>query len=227
MNQEWKPREIRRLNPGEMLFMEGDEGHEMFVVRSGMLKVLRREGSKMVELGCLLPGDLVGEMAVIGQSKRTATVMATELSQLGVISEDYLNECLPSFPTWIVGILKSLSLRLQNTLELKYKADLRGALPAVLQLMLASENSEGHMHLTLNHLAREVQVVYGLAEIDAKKMLRMLCPELFQIQGEYGHEHLRCSKGTQLREILKALEEHSSMDTEMKSLLDRVYAKLI
>lgn len=226
MNQEWKPREIRRLNPGEMLFMEGDEGHEMFVLRSGMLKVLRREGSKMVEIGCLSPGDIVGEMALIGHQGRTATVMAVELSQVGVITESYLEECLPTLPSWIVGILKALSQRLRTTLDLKYKADLRGALPVTLQLLVAAENSEGHIHLTLNHLAREIQVIYGLAEIDVKKWLRLLSPELYQMQGEYGHEHLRSQDGGFLRHLLECLEDPQLMDDKSQKFLQQIYAKI-
>lgn len=226
MNQEWKPREIRRLNPGDMLFMEGDEGHEMFVVRSGLLKVLRREGSKMVEIGCLSPGDIVGEMALIGHQGRTATVMAVELTQVGVITESYLEECLPSLPTWIVGILKALSQRLRTTLELKYKADLRGALPVTLQLLVAAENSEGQIHLTLNHLAREIQVIYGLAEIDVKKWLRLMAPELYHIHGEYGHEHLRTQDGARLRHLLACLENTQKWDESTQQYLQQIYAKI-
>lgn len=185
-----KPSEIRKIQSGEMLFMEGDIGDEMFIVRSGMLRVMKREGSKMVELARLGPGQMLGEMAVLGNYPRTATVIAVELSQVAVISRSFVEESLPQLPAWIVGVLKSLTRRLKDTLELKYQADFRGALPALLHLILSSQNQHGQVALSMYQISREVNIVYGLAEKDAQKLLRILSPELWKIQGDFGRELL-------------------------------------
>jgi len=67
---------------GEVLTRQGDLGHEFFVVERGRAEVTI-DGEKVNELG---PGDFFGEIALIAEERRTATVTALEPMTLIVLS---------------------------------------------------------------------------------------------------------------------------------------------
>ena len=67
---------------GKVLAAEGDLGREFFVVESGTAEVTR-DGEHVVDL---CPGDFFGEMALLEDDRRTATVTATSPMVLIVMS---------------------------------------------------------------------------------------------------------------------------------------------
>ncbi|XP_015743271.2 cGMP-dependent protein kinase 2-like [Python bivittatus] len=67
--------------PGDIVVAEGDEGHAMYIVAEGELSVTQ----KGRHLRRLLPGDVFGELAVLYNCQRTATVMALTVVQLWAI----------------------------------------------------------------------------------------------------------------------------------------------
>lgn len=70
------------IDAGRDLMREGETGKEFFVIRSGTAEV-RRGGQVIAELG---PGDFVGEMALVEETRRTATVTATSPMDVFVIT---------------------------------------------------------------------------------------------------------------------------------------------
>ena len=67
---------------GHVLMRQGASGGEMFVIASGGV-VVDRNGSELATLG---PGSVVGEMALLSEGPRTATVTTTEPSTLFVLA---------------------------------------------------------------------------------------------------------------------------------------------
>jgi CRP/FNR family transcriptional regulator, cyclic AMP receptor protein len=67
---------------GYVLMRQGASGGEMFVLASGGV-VVDRNGSEVATLG---PGSVVGEMALLSEGPRTATVTTTEPSTLFVLA---------------------------------------------------------------------------------------------------------------------------------------------
>lgn len=67
---------------GKVLAREGDFGQEFFVIDSGTAEV-SRGGSRVAQLG---PGDFFGEMALLDEERRTATVAATSPMSLIVMT---------------------------------------------------------------------------------------------------------------------------------------------
>ena len=61
---------------GRVIIEEGSTSEEMYVVVDGELAVTKRSGDKDVELGRIGPGEVVGEIALLDQAPRTATVSA-------------------------------------------------------------------------------------------------------------------------------------------------------
>ena len=70
------------VDAGKELIAEGELGYEFFVVEEGTGEV-RRDGEVIDTIG---PGDFVGEMALLDQVSRNATVVATSPMRLIVIT---------------------------------------------------------------------------------------------------------------------------------------------
>ena len=62
------------VREGEALARQGEIGHEFFIVESGRAEVTK-DGERVAEIG---PGGFFGEMALISDDRRTATVTALE-----------------------------------------------------------------------------------------------------------------------------------------------------
>jgi len=67
---------------GKVLAREGDFGQEFFVIETGTAEVTRG-GEHVADLG---PGDFFGEMALISEERRTATVTATSPMEVVVMT---------------------------------------------------------------------------------------------------------------------------------------------
>jgi len=69
--------ELIAYKADEVLFNEGDEADGLHLIRSGSVSVSRRIGGRDIVTSYVAAGNYVGEMGLIGQSKRSATVKAT------------------------------------------------------------------------------------------------------------------------------------------------------
>lgn len=76
------------LEAGAWLIHEGDVGNEMYVVLDGLLEVSVREGAVDEQVARRTQGDVVGEMAMLGRTTRTASVRALSPSRLLVVSQE-------------------------------------------------------------------------------------------------------------------------------------------
>lgn len=68
--------------PETVLVRQGDPGRDLFAVYSGRLGVYQRKGEEVVSLATLEPGALLGEIALLMDVPRTATVTALEESKV-------------------------------------------------------------------------------------------------------------------------------------------------
>lgn len=64
------------LGPGEVLMTQHESARSMYIVESGRLRASRVEDGRVVEVGDIGAGEPVGEMALISDAPRTATVTA-------------------------------------------------------------------------------------------------------------------------------------------------------
>jgi len=101
-----------RVLRGETVFYKGTIGSQMYVVLGG--KVVVRDGDK--ELASLARGDMFGEMALINNEPRSATVVAEEDSLLFVLSETTFQHLLTKRVAIqiLLNIVRTLSHRLRD-----------------------------------------------------------------------------------------------------------------
>ena len=73
---------LRKLKAGEVLFSEGDPGDSLFVLRSGAITLLRRQGDEDKLVSQVRSGQLIGEMALMGDPVRRETASANVAAEL-------------------------------------------------------------------------------------------------------------------------------------------------
>lgn len=93
---------------GRVLMRQGDIGHEMFVVISGKLTV-ERDGRQVAERGS---GAVVGEIALLAEIRRTATVTTLEPTRAFVMGHREFHALLDEMPTLRTSILEVVANRL-------------------------------------------------------------------------------------------------------------------
>lgn len=82
------------VQEGKHLIEEGKLGWEFFVVESGEVEVTAK-GETLATLG---PGSFFGELALMGEERRTATVVATEPTRLIVMTAPVFSRLQGEFP---------------------------------------------------------------------------------------------------------------------------------
>jgi CRP-like cAMP-binding protein len=96
------------VKAGRTLIREGTRGHEFFVVVEGSLLVTR-DGKKVGVLGA---GDFVGEIALVADVPRTATVTASTPVHMLVLTVRGFRDLLAQSPSIAAKILQRLGERL-------------------------------------------------------------------------------------------------------------------
>jgi signal transduction histidine kinase len=103
-----------RLAAGERLLQEGTDAQEFFVVAEGEVSVTKRSGEGEVPIAVVGPGGIVGEMAVIEELPRNASVTARTDVTVLCVPRDALSDLLKR-PETALAILRTVMGRLRST----------------------------------------------------------------------------------------------------------------
>jgi CRP-like cAMP-binding protein len=101
--------------PGEILFRQGDPGDAAYVILEGRADILAEVNGGMIKVADVGDNSIVGEIAILCDVSRTATVKAsTSLEALRIRKDDFL-KLLADYPDAMFEILRSLAQRLTRT----------------------------------------------------------------------------------------------------------------
>ena len=102
--------EVRDVRPGVRLVGEGTTGYSLFVVCEGEAAVTAG-GERIASLG---PGDVFGEMALLGRGRRIATVTTTSAARVLVLFRDDFSRLQASYPDVAAQIEAAMQKRLDS-----------------------------------------------------------------------------------------------------------------
>ncbi len=103
---------------GEVIFEQGDIGTTMFRILEGEASVVADYGkADQAELAVLKKGDIFGEMAVIEEERRTATVIAKTDLTVDTVANGKLKSFLTAYPEDAVKIMANMSAKLRATTQ--------------------------------------------------------------------------------------------------------------
>jgi len=105
-----------RLERGDVLFREGDQGSRLYVIGEGKIKLgLTSVDGRENLLAILGPGEMFGELSLFDPGPRTATATAVAETQLIELGHDDLNTFLAGRPAVASSMLAALARRLRRT----------------------------------------------------------------------------------------------------------------
>src|SRR5690349_5879224 len=106
---------LTHFTNGHILFKEGDEGDDMFIIQSGRVAIKKKVKEGDTTLAVLEKGDFFGEMAILERQPRSATAEVIEDGDLIVISGETFGDMIKANPEIAVRMLRKQSIRLRET----------------------------------------------------------------------------------------------------------------
>jgi response regulator RpfG family c-di-GMP phosphodiesterase len=103
--------------PGRTIFSEGERGDCFFVLARGEVVVYKGDGICRRELTRLGPGDVFGEMALISNEQRSATIVTTTQTELLRLNQENFTILMDQNERFAQRILRMISKRLRQSQE--------------------------------------------------------------------------------------------------------------
>ena len=105
------------FGPGDIVFRQGDEGDRLFVVNSGVLEVVAipGDGAEPVPVAYLGAGEVIGELALLTGSPRSATVRSPERAVVFAVEKSVFLDLMDALPAFARNLCLVLARRLEQT----------------------------------------------------------------------------------------------------------------
>ncbi len=116
------------LRAGEVLMKQGDPGNTAFVVVNGELEVTKQSGQSKIRIDVRNPGDVLGEMALLSQAPRSATVTAVTDCETLCISKEVFDNLLSTSTSAAKAVLHWTMARLSQNDALLHQQERMAAL---------------------------------------------------------------------------------------------------
>jgi small-conductance mechanosensitive channel/CRP-like cAMP-binding protein len=134
--------ESRVYAPGEAIVRKGKDGHSMFVILRGSVKVQISENSYEKTIGKLAANDFFGEMSLLTGEPRTATVIAEEETEVLQIKKEALKPIFEHNPQLVQSICELIEER-REILSTQYQSDIEESIQAHKGVMGSIKNFFG------------------------------------------------------------------------------------
>ncbi len=97
-----------------VIITEGDPAEMLYIIVKGKVKILLNdEAGKEVIINCQGPGEYFGELALIDEAQRSASVMTMETSTFSVISKHSFRDLLAKNPNIALSLIRDLTQRVR------------------------------------------------------------------------------------------------------------------
>lgn len=104
----------RSFQKNTIIINEGDEANSFFIIITGAIKVfLSNEEGKEIIINAQGPGDHFGELALLDGAPRSASVITTEKSTIGVISKEDFHSLLSRNTDLALNLIRELTRRVR------------------------------------------------------------------------------------------------------------------
>jgi CRP/FNR family transcriptional regulator len=137
----------RRFASGEVVFREGDASDTCYVIRAGHARaVLEHPDGRSITLAQFGPGEIFGELAMLGEEPRSATVESIEETEAIAILGPDMRRLLRDHPEISIRLIASLGRRLREAndrLSRQSFQTVQSRVASVLSQLVAGAREEG------------------------------------------------------------------------------------
>ena len=167
---------LRAIPRHTVVLNAGDSTDNIYFVLSGSLKVqVSDEDGREVILSKLGPGELFGEMGVLDENPRSATVLAVEPSQVVVMGKADFKQCLVDNPDVALFIMRNLTKRLRmadRNIESLALLDVYGRVARL--LLESAETIDGRKVVTHKLTKQDIGKMIGASREMVSRVMRDL-----------------------------------------------------
>lgn len=103
--------ERKAYSKGALILKQGEDGHSAYLIQSGSVSIFTEQDGKKVELSRLKTGEIFGEMALVVNEPRAASVIAMEDTNVIVISRELYRDKLERTDPMMRAIVQMLVRR--------------------------------------------------------------------------------------------------------------------
>ncbi len=131
--------ELKRFKPGDVIFNQGDKGEDMHLIRAGSCTVSMRVGGRDIVLSYVPSGNYVGEMALLSDAPRSATVKAAHATETIQIQGDAFRALLNSQPSLKEKVETKFRQRIMQNEQMQRRPEAGG----IIQFLIEQGVGEG------------------------------------------------------------------------------------
>jgi len=131
--------EIQKFKAGDVIFTQGDQGDHMHLIRSGSCTVSMRVGGRDVVLSYVPSGNYIGEMALLSEAPRSATVKAAHNTETVCIKGDAFKRVLDRNPTLKANVEAKFRQRIKANEQMQKQPEAG----SIIEFLIAQGIGEG------------------------------------------------------------------------------------
>lgn len=105
---------LRQFAPKEVIIRENESGETAFIIERGKVEITKEQDGKQVHIAFMEGGKTFGEMSMVDDMPRSATVTAVEQTLVREIHRDELYSTMKENPEDIIKLLKNIFERLRE-----------------------------------------------------------------------------------------------------------------
>lgn len=114
---------VRHLGEGDLLYSPGEPGNALYIVNRGVVEVESPTGSQRNKKALLRRGELIGDVEVFSDIRRTQLVRAHEPASLQCFPRANFSELMRRVPAFYRYVCEQMAIRLVAERELAAEAD--------------------------------------------------------------------------------------------------------
>lgn len=206
------------VKAGERIFDEGDLGSTYYVIATGEAVVLKGSGVARWELGRLGPGDGFGEMALLADEPRSASVNAATDMDLLCLDREAFTALMEQEPTFAPRVLQLVSSRLRRVNQAAAADLLRAHQGLILSLAQLAESRDAATGAHLYRVRDYCTMLAGLLAEDPR-FAGAVGPEFIETMyyvsplhdiGKVGvPDSILCKRGSLTEEEYEVVKSHT------------------
>ena len=102
-----------RFKKGATIIHEGTTGSNAYLILSGSVEVYKKVGDEKLVLSRLVKGNIFGEMSLVDDKPRSATIVALEDTEVRILSRERFETMLEQNPRAVIPLLKQVFQRVR------------------------------------------------------------------------------------------------------------------
>lgn len=140
---------IRSYNKNSIILTEGDTSSSLYIILSGEVKVfVSDEDGRTNIINRLGPGDYFGELSLIDEQPRSASIEALSKCQLSILTRPYFISYLEANPRVAIRLLEGMGARLRITTDHAKDLALMDVFGRIANVLLKSAREEDGQMIT-------------------------------------------------------------------------------